>query len=50
MENSEQIFAIALGLEKPWNIEKVTFSKDTSQFLKVKLNLPIFYFALFIFF
>jgi transposase len=31
MENSEQIFAIALGLENPWQIEKVVFNKDQSQ-------------------
>lgn len=31
MENSEQIFTIALGLDKPWSIEKITFNKETSQ-------------------
>jgi len=31
MKNSEQIFAIALGLEKPWNIERVVFNKENSQ-------------------
>lgn len=31
MENSEQIFAIALGLKEPWHIEKIVFSKEQSQ-------------------
>ena len=31
MKNSEQIFAIALGVEKPWNIERVVFNKENSQ-------------------
>ena len=31
MENSEQIFSLALGLEEPWHIEKIVFNKDKSQ-------------------
>ena len=31
MENSEQIFTIALGIEEPWHIEKIVFNKDRSQ-------------------
>ncbi len=31
MENSEQIFAIALGLEEPWHVEKIVFNKEQSQ-------------------
>ena len=31
MENSAQIFGIALGLEKPWHIEKIVFNKELSQ-------------------
>jgi transposase len=31
MNNSEQIFAIALGIEVPWHIEKIVFSKEQSQ-------------------
>ncbi len=31
MDNSVDIFSIALGLESPWSINKVTFNKETSQ-------------------
>jgi len=31
MNNSEQIFAIALGLEDPWSIKKIIFDQDKSQ-------------------
>ena len=31
MENSEQLFAIALGLEQPWLIKKIIFNKEKSQ-------------------
>ncbi|MBA3987356.1 MAG: ISL3 family transposase [Flavobacteriales bacterium] len=31
MENSEQIFALALGLEKPWSIKELIFNKETLQ-------------------
>ena len=31
MENSEQIFTIALGLEEPWYIEKIVFDKKVLQ-------------------
>lgn len=31
MENSEQIFTIALGLEEPWHIERIVFNKAKSQ-------------------
>ena len=31
MENSAEIFALALGLSKPWEIEKITFNKTTSR-------------------
>lgn len=30
MKNSEQIFAIALGLQEPWKIKEVIFNKETS--------------------
>jgi transposase len=32
MNNSEQIFAIALGLKEPWFIEKILFDQEKSQF------------------
>jgi len=31
MNNSEQIFAIALGLEDPWSIKEIIFDQDKSQ-------------------
>jgi len=31
MENSEQIFTIALGLEEPWHIAKIVIDKELSQ-------------------
>ena len=31
MENSEQIFTIALGLEEPWYLEKIVFDKKVLQ-------------------
>lgn len=31
MGNSEQIFALALGLEEPWKIDKIVFDKANSQ-------------------
>ena len=31
MQNSEQLFSIALGLKAPWFIDEVLFDKDTSQ-------------------
>lgn len=31
MENSEQIFTIALGLEEPWHIDKIVIDKELSQ-------------------
>jgi transposase len=31
MENSEQIFTIALGLEEPWHIDKIVFNNEASQ-------------------
>ncbi len=31
MENSEQIFTIALGLEAPWHIDKIVIDKELSQ-------------------
>jgi len=31
MENSQQIFALALGLEKPWSIKELIFNKETLQ-------------------
>ena len=37
MNNSEQIFAIALGLEKPWSIKEIIFDQDKSQFKMGKI-------------
>ena len=31
MENSEQIFALALGISKPWKIDKVNFDESSSR-------------------
>ena len=31
MQNSEQIFSIALVLENPWSIREVVFTKETSR-------------------
>ncbi len=31
MEHSEQIFALALGIEQPWNIKEIIFDKNTSR-------------------
>lgn len=31
MQNSKEIFSIALGLEKPWSIKEVLFDKSNSQ-------------------
>ncbi len=31
MQNSKEIFSIALGLEKPWQIKEVLFDKANSQ-------------------
>jgi transposase len=31
MENSEQIFTIALGIERPWHIEKIVFNTEQSE-------------------
>jgi hypothetical protein len=31
MNNSAEIFAIALGLEKPWNIKQVDFNKEKAR-------------------
>ncbi|MFV0505774.1 MAG: transposase family protein, partial [Bacteroidales bacterium] len=31
MENSQEIFALALGLEMPWEVERITFDKENLQ-------------------
>jgi len=31
MQNSEQIFAMALSLDKPWFIREIKFDKETSR-------------------
>ena len=31
MTNSQEIFAIALGLQEPWNITEVNFDIDSSR-------------------
>ena len=31
MDNSSELFSIALGLTSPWSIQELTFNKETSQ-------------------
>jgi transposase len=31
MQNSTEIFSIALGLQEPWNVKEVTFNKENNQ-------------------
>ena len=31
MENSAQIFSLALGIQKPWEIREISFDKETHQ-------------------
>ncbi len=44
MNNSEQIFTIALGLEDPWSIKEIIFDRDNSQ-LDIYLKLVTIQYA-----